>query len=96
MSKPRGTKLYQKLMGLSEDDAARYAELINRLEKKDKGEEVEPLTKDDISFVRYITLPLSVKLPREIDAIVRSLPNSSEKLMQWIIEGMEREGLIGS
>ena len=96
MSKPRGTKLYQKLMGLSEDDAARYAELINRLEKKDKGEEVEPLTKDDISFVRYITLPLSVKLPREIDAIVRSLPNSSEKLMQWIIEGMEREGLIES
>ncbi|HBE48609.1 MAG TPA: hypothetical protein DDW76_07390 [Cyanobacteria bacterium UBA11369] len=81
-------------MGLSEDDAARYAELMNRLEKKDNGEEVEPLTEDDISFVRYITLPLSVKLPREIDAIVRSLPNSSEKLMQWIIEGMEREGLI--
>ena len=94
MSKPRGTKIYQNLMGLSEDDAARYAELMNRLEKKDNGEEVEPLTEDDISFVRYITLPLSVKLPREIDAIVRSLPNSSEKLMQWIIEGMEREGLI--
>ncbi len=94
MSKPRGTKIYQNLMGLSEDDAARYAELINRLEKKDNGEEVEPLTEDDISFVRYITLPLSVKLPREIDAIVRSLPNNSEKLMQWIVEGMEREGLI--
>ena len=94
MSKPRGTKIYQNLMGLSEDDAARYAELINRLEKKDKGEEVEPLTEDDISFMNYIDFPVSVKLPREIDAIARSLPNSSEKLMQWIIEGMEREGLI--
>lgn len=38
--------------------------------------------------------PVCVKLPPEIDAIVRSLPNRSHKLRQWIIEGMEREGLI--
>jgi len=95
MSKPPGTKVYQRL-GLVEDEAARYAELINRLWKINQGEEVEPLNEDDLSFIEYITSPFCVKLPRDIDAIVRALPNSSEKLMQWIIEGMEREGLIES
>jgi hypothetical protein len=38
--------------------------------------------------------PVCVNLPPEIDAIVRSLPNRSEKLRQWIIEGVEREGLF--
>jgi hypothetical protein len=38
--------------------------------------------------------PISVKLPPEIDSIVRSLPDRSEKLREWIIEGMKKDGLI--
>jgi hypothetical protein len=38
--------------------------------------------------------PLSVLLPAEADAVVRSLPNRSEKLRQWILDGMKAEGLL--
>lgn len=93
MSKSPGAKVYERL-GMVEDEAARYAELINRLWQINQGEDVEPLTEEDLSFIEYITSPFCVKLPREIDTVVRSLPNSSEKLIQWIVEGMEREGLI--
>jgi hypothetical protein len=36
---------------------------------------------------------IGVRLPEWADAIVRLLPNRAEKLRQWIIEGIEKEGL---
>jgi hypothetical protein len=39
---------------------------------------------------------LTVRLPESADAIARNLPDRSEKLRQWILEGMEREKLIKS
>lgn len=39
---------------------------------------------------------LTVRLPQSVDAIARNLPNRSEKLRQWILEGLEREKLIKS
>jgi len=38
--------------------------------------------------------PVSVKLPPEIDAIVRSLPNRSEYIRQAIAEKLEKDGLL--
>lgn len=38
--------------------------------------------------------PVCVALPIEADEVVRALPNRSEKLRQWIVEGMRREGLL--
>lgn len=38
--------------------------------------------------------PIPVKYPPEVDAILRSLPNRSEKIRQWVLEGMRREGLL--
>ena len=38
--------------------------------------------------------PVSVKLPPEIDSIVRSLPNRSEFLREAIAEKLKREGLL--
>ncbi len=38
--------------------------------------------------------PISTKYPPEVDKILRSLPNRSEKIRQWVIEGLEREGLL--
>ncbi len=38
--------------------------------------------------------PVAVALPIEADEIVRSLPNRSAKLREWILEGMRREGLL--
>lgn len=35
-----------------------------------------------------------VRLPISLSKIVRSLPNRSQKLRQWIREGAEREGLL--
>ena len=34
---------------------------------------------------------ISVRLPEDIDPLIRSLPNRSEKLRQWIVEGWLRE-----
>ena len=42
----------------------------------------------------YKQPPVSVKLPPEIDSIVRSLPNRSEFLRQAIAEKLERDGLL--
>ncbi|MCC5636309.1 hypothetical protein LC593_10655 [Nostoc sp. CHAB 5844] len=39
--------------------------------------------------------PISTKYPEEIEKILRSLPNRSEKIRQWVIEGMRKEGLLG-
>ena len=38
--------------------------------------------------------PVSVKLPPEIDAAVRSLPNRSEYLRKAIVAQLERDGLL--
>ena len=37
--------------------------------------------------------PLTVRMPPEIDAVVRSLPERSEFMREAIIEKLEREGL---
>ena len=39
-------------------------------------------------------LPVSVKLPPEIDAVVRSLPNRSEYLRKAITAQLEKDGLL--
>lgn len=38
--------------------------------------------------------PVSVKLPPEIDAIVRSLPNRSEYIREAIAEKLAKDGLL--
>lgn len=38
--------------------------------------------------------PISTKYPPDIEKILRSLPSRSEKIRQWVIEGMKREGLL--
>lgn len=38
--------------------------------------------------------PLTVRVPPEIDTIVRNLPDRSQQLRKWIIEGMKRDGLL--
>lgn len=40
--------------------------------------------------------PVSVKLPPELDAVVRSLPNRSEYIRQAIAEKAVRDGLISA
>lgn len=41
--------------------------------------------------VKHSQKPVSVMLPPEIDALVRSLPNRSEFIRQAVIEKLERE-----
>lgn len=38
--------------------------------------------------------PLTVRVPPDIDAIIRSLPDRSQRLRKWIIEGLEKDGLL--
>lgn len=38
--------------------------------------------------------PLSFVIPDPYDEILRSLPNRSEKLRQWVIKAMLEEGLL--
>ncbi len=38
--------------------------------------------------------PICVKFSTEVDEKLRSLPNRSEKIRQWVIEGLEREGYL--
>ena len=40
--------------------------------------------------------PVSVKLPPEIDTIVRSLPNRSEYIRQAIAEKLKKDGLLSA
>lgn len=40
--------------------------------------------------------PISTKYPPDVEAILRSLPNRSEKIRQWVIEGMKRDGHLDS
>ena len=40
--------------------------------------------------------PVSVLLPRDIDSIVKALPNRSEFIRQAILEKLEREGLFAT
>ncbi|MDM9583122.1 hypothetical protein [Nostoc sp. GT001] len=38
--------------------------------------------------------PICVKFSTEVDELLRSLPSRSDKIRQWVIEGLEREGLL--
>lgn len=38
--------------------------------------------------------PISVKYPPEIDGVLRSLPNRSEVIRQYVLEGLKRDGLL--
>ena len=40
------------------------------------------------------TPPVSVKLPPEIDAVIRSIPNRSDWIREAIKDKMEKEGLL--
>lgn len=42
----------------------------------------------------YARTPVSVLLPKEIDRVVRALPNRTEWLRRVITEAAEREGLL--
>ena len=44
--------------------------------------------------VTHKQAPVSVKLPPEIDKVVRSLPNRSEFIRQAIAEKLTRDGLL--
>lgn len=44
--------------------------------------------------VKHKQKPVSVMLPQEIDAVVRSLPNRSEYIRQAIAEKLEKDGLL--
>lgn len=37
---------------------------------------------------------ICVKFPTSVDSILRSLPNRSAKIREWVIEAMLREGLM--
>jgi hypothetical protein len=37
--------------------------------------------------------PIPTRYPPDVDALLRSLPNRSEKIREWVIEGLKREGL---
>lgn len=38
--------------------------------------------------------PIPVRFPPKVDEKLRSLSNRSEKIRQWVIEGMERERMF--
>jgi Arc/MetJ-type ribon-helix-helix transcriptional regulator len=46
--------------------------------------------------IKHKTPPVSVKLPPEMDALVRSLPNQSAFIRAAIAEKLEREGMMNS
>ena len=46
--------------------------------------------------VTHKQAPVSVKLPPEIDKVVRSLPNRSEFIRQAIAEKLEKDGLLSA
>ena len=50
--------------------------------------------KDSGLGTKHTTRPVSVKLPPEIDEIVRSLPNRSEFIRNAIAKELEKEGLL--
>jgi hypothetical protein len=44
--------------------------------------------------IKHKTPPVSVKLPPEMDALVRALPNQSEFIRAAIAEKLERDGMM--
>ena len=58
------------------------------------------MPKEDTQFkgkglgVKHKQKPVSVMLPHEIDAVVRSLPNRSDYIRQAIVEKLEKDGLL--
>ena len=63
---------------------------------KEKNKKKDHLFKGTGMGVTHKQPPVCVKLPPEIDKIVRSLPNRSEYIRQAIIEKLDREGLLTS
>ncbi|MGK7895051.1 MAG: ribbon-helix-helix domain-containing protein [Xenococcus sp. (in: cyanobacteria)] len=61
---------------------------------KEKNKKKDHLFKGTGMGVTHKQPPVSVKLPPEIDKIVRSLPNRSDYIRQAIIEKLDREGLL--
>ena len=60
------------------------------------------MPKEDTQFkgkgigVKHKQKPVSVMLPQEMDAIVRSLPNRSEYIREAIAEKLKKDGLLSS
>ena len=70
--------------------------MANKIDKTDKrliGNEHTQFKSRGVG-VSHNHKPISVMLPAEIDAIVRSLDNRSEFVRQAIIEKLQREGLL--
>lgn len=57
MSKPPGTEFYQ-YMGLSENEATKYADILNRLGQIYHGDRVKPVTAAEMHFAKYIKVKL--------------------------------------
>ena len=47
--------------------------------------------KDKGEGIGHTNKPICAAFPPEIDIILRALPNRSEKIRQWVIQGMQRE-----
>ena len=63
---------------------------------KDKSKNKEHLFKGKGMGVTHKQAPVSVKLPPEMDSVVRSLPNRSEYIRQAIAEKLEKDGLLSA
>ncbi len=63
---------------------------------KKKNNQKDHLFKGKGMGVTHKQPPVSVKLPPEIDAIVRSLPNRSEYIRQAIAEKLKKDGLLSA
>lgn len=44
--------------------------------------------------VEMASQPIGCKYPVEIDRVLRSLPNRSERIRVWVMEGMKRDELL--
>lgn len=59
-----------------------------------KGTEQAQNNWDRGKDIPHTVQPISVKYPAEVDAVLRSLPDRSERIRQWVIEGLRRDGLV--
>ncbi|MGD1938353.1 MAG: hypothetical protein ACFCA4_12475 [Cyanophyceae cyanobacterium] len=51
---------------------------------KPQGEITEPLAKKPINTTHYV----------RVDGVLRSLPNRQEKIREYVLEGLRRDGLL--
>ena len=63
---------------------------------KNKIDSKEHLFKGKGMGVTHKQPPVSVKLPPELDSVVRSLPNRSEYIRQAIAEKLVKDGLLSA